>query len=165
MQQMGQIFSKAERVIAWIGMNPDISKLFARTRSMLGRDETTGPREWTKSLENHVFWKRAWITQELVLARNLFFDAGGTLHPLHSPDKFSVGVHPDNLYLTKTLIGLMGYGEMERSSCTLIENKEIFLHKQCSEPRDRAYSLLSISRDGRGYQWITAARSSKSPRT
>jgi hypothetical protein len=62
-QQMGNIFSSAQRVIAWIGKTPAIASLFR-----YARDELPGQQFFDADyfvafdeFRSDVYWQRAWV--------------------------------------------------------------------------------------------------------
>jgi hypothetical protein len=62
-QQMGKIYSKAQRVIAWIGKKPRIASLFRYFRDQMRDQEFfdaiyfLAPQEFCRD----VYWSRAWV--------------------------------------------------------------------------------------------------------
>ncbi|CAN9389168.1 unnamed protein product [Alternaria alternata] len=77
-QQMGHIFSRAVKVISWLGDFEGIARFFRESKPPL-RLHVSAP-EHLNPFPLHFFqseyWTRAWITQELSLARKITFMAG-----------------------------------------------------------------------------------------
>jgi hypothetical protein len=92
--QMGRIYSEAERVVAWIGME-DPSAMSTRASTATGHSElriafdclnrlyyskypwasTSLEREVVERLCHRSYWTRLWIVQEFVLAREIKIQA------------------------------------------------------------------------------------------
>lgn len=71
-QRMGDTFKEATEVFVWLGNDESIARLFGKARNY------TPPERLSKSLREpairlavHDYWKRAWLIQELALARVL----------------------------------------------------------------------------------------------
>jgi hypothetical protein len=62
-QQMGKVFSSAQRVIAWIGRKSTTSSLFRYLRDHLRRQHFFDADYFVAfdELRNDVYWKRAWV--------------------------------------------------------------------------------------------------------
>lgn len=74
-QQMGRTFQIAQKVISWFGSD----KIVASYLQQLDSLQTDSGYRYFGPCESHFkdnnYWKRAWITQEVALARNLTFMA------------------------------------------------------------------------------------------
>ena len=81
--------------------------------------------------DNLEYWNRAWITQEIALARQLTLVASGT--------ELNSELLPNSKNLTE-LAGLRG-----RSLVYLLDK---FKGKECVIPRDRVFSLLAVCGEG-----------------
>jgi hypothetical protein len=68
---MGAVYSHALKVISWFGPNDNIAKYL-----LASFPERECDVEALQSLCDHVYWKRAWITQEFLLARRNTLMAG-----------------------------------------------------------------------------------------
>lgn len=109
------------------------------------------------SIIGHIFgnqyWQRAWTVQEMVLARRLTFWAD------------AIPMEPESILSIDSLIYAQGQSELGtyithspytgfanvrfrlsefRGTGDLIQLLEWFYDKQCTDPRDRVYSLLSL---------------------
>lgn len=84
--QMGRIYSEAQRVVVWVGESDDSSASAFRAVSStlvphqrhvgkraysIGQDFETMRPFWTRD-----YWNRLWIIQELVLARDILLQCG-----------------------------------------------------------------------------------------
>jgi hypothetical protein len=134
-QQMGDIYRRSQRTVAWLG-NDSLADTF------LGDVVTLS------TFCKNVYWQRAWITQELLLATNISFIGGSNgidLSDLKS-DMSEVLAGFSRAYgysKFQVLFDILERGE----KCTLIENLWRFRRKHCLDRRDLVYSLLSISRN------------------
>jgi hypothetical protein len=139
-QQMGDIYSHARQVIAWMGHDREIAKSFACSWLDIKNMDLF----W-----NNEYWHRAWVTQEMVLARDICFVAAykslsySPLLRLLMRRYFQESDATNSQYRT-----IFDIQESRKVHNPLIDNVERFKDKRCSDPRDRIYSLLSISSDG-----------------
>jgi hypothetical protein len=118
-------------------------------------------KDWLEVV-NHDYWKRAWITQEILLARRITLlvddmkvDAGqlSTMHrillnvKLHKPlEGLKEGQEPPHLRIFKHYLKKMCGRSLFRD-LGLIDLLHELPGRQCERPRDRIYSLLSIAID------------------
>lgn len=129
---MGSIYKQAEEVISWLGNDePNLRWL----------DLGAGPSLWDiLKFRTLPYWYRAWITQEIALARRVVLMAGPRQVELTDPGCSRVldpvvQLRPSHW---NTLIG-----------SSLIELLKIFHHHKCSEWQDVVYSLSALCREGR----------------
>jgi hypothetical protein len=191
-QQMGQIYSRAHNVVAWIGDDPDIARLFrfaqdsmlftptgfnrgheqlfmdhllwdSNQHSMHAQEDPFAqdhslsteillsgqdPRLLIEKLENHIYWTRAWITQELLLARSLYFFAQNISTSMDDICRQKAGRNGIVFILWMSLEKLTSGNRRGQDLTRLMDNIEMFRYKECSDPRDMVYSLISVSSDG-----------------
>lgn len=122
-QQMGHIFSKAVEVIAWLGTSADLASL-----------NTPG---LNPTITSNPYWDRAWITQEIALARYVTIETAHGSIPLHKlPLK--------NNYSNRKILDLISTRDNLRT-LTLPYMLYSFRHKKCQIPRDRVFSLLALA--------------------
>ncbi|KAH7381191.1 heterokaryon incompatibility protein-domain-containing protein, partial [Phaeosphaeria sp. MPI-PUGE-AT-0046c] len=157
-QQMGRIYTCAKRVLSWMGDSPEIATLFAivqRLSTFTSLSKSAGTVPFFHAFCKSMYWKRAWVTQELLLARTLFIQAEVIILPLwklvrvidHRNSPYREFADPE----TRVLLSYLATRTLTLSPrvlSSLIENLETFRNKQCADIRDRVYSLLSVSRDG-----------------
>jgi hypothetical protein len=150
-QQMGEIFSKAEFVIAWMGMNLNIA-FFIADPAREFRSETMDARKYFRHFQgsmdffHSVYWERAWITQEVRLAKRVYCLATATAGALRS-----LGFKQHLDMFRKQDQGKQLFRDTvtwSHKSDRLLDNLCRFGKKNCSDRRDLVYSLLAISRDG-----------------
>lgn len=172
-QQMGRIYLAAQKVIAWLGNDLDISALFRRISGPLARSRledmsghrsywpshTAANKQYRKQCENdllrdfhsHEYWQRAWITQEVILARDIHFVAQGYALGIGlsetSVEAFDLRDREESIALPRLDAFFQGldYGP---GLLDIVQNFELYRHKKCADVRDMVYSLLDISRDG-----------------
>jgi hypothetical protein len=158
-QQMGRIYSSATGVVAWMGVNPNLANLL---KSIHEKSETQLAYEIFKAdvyeqfrsgyeeLKSNPYWKRAWVVQEVLLARNLFFLAQGSMMSVHAFKCVLTELRKSDAKEVLDLLDLLLENRPPRTtlSAKLIENIELFRHKECLNLRDRIYSILSVSSNG-----------------
>jgi hypothetical protein len=165
-QQMGQIYMRSQRTIAWLG-DEALYRSFVRDAEPLSdnddNDDDNGDNddndddtmvifflddaETLRTFCNNVYWQRAWITQELLLATDISFcGVGNAIDLRHLRSSLQkVMAEFSRAYGYSNFQALYDILEREEK-CTLIENLWRFRQKQCLDRRDLIYSLLSISR-------------------
>lgn len=132
-QQMGEIYEKAQFVVSWLGDNHEVGLFLKSLSTEIDR---------TTTFCRNTYWQRAWVTQEVAKAQNILFLAGGESADL------SVLIPPVEEYTQRfnrshfpALFDILD----RKEQCTLLENLWRFRERQCFDQRDRIYSLLSIS--------------------
>ncbi len=129
-QQMGLIFSRAKEVLSWLGKDERIAIYLA------SEYETSRNR-----FIDSTYWQRAWITQEIALARRVTLCAGNEelgIDVLQSRrDGFSSELQKRLPTSTQRMRG--------RSLIYLMGQ---YRNQQCHERRDRVYSLLALCGEG-----------------
>jgi hypothetical protein len=172
--QMGLIYSKADVVIAWLGMDEAISRALVfcnELESLAGqawlekRKELWRPpvtedsrklRKSFEALSESPYWNRAWITQELLLACKVTLLADEQecgpraileLYNLGYPWFESWAPEPvERLFMadTKAICGK----RLVRGSPLVTLLYEL-PGKECMIPRDQIYSLISVASNAR----------------
>ena len=169
--QMGQIFSKAAHVYLWLGRMP--SSLVPLLNTILGRDVSRAQNyeavaQNRDMLVKHVFdneyWRRAWVTQEIALAKGItvwsdrvscgfkeMVDGWEYFSTIPTRDeKLSFrdggGSHPQT-DLQMAFFRSARHWHEKSPSDRLVVLLEQFHDKQCKEPLDRIFSLLSLCSD------------------
>lgn len=167
-QHMGDIFSGASRVIAWLGNGEETISFMALLREHQMLATIHAPRTSTKRLHDVVtgiqhfsmlnYWQRAWITQEIALARSTTFVSG-----YEELDQDQLPFNEDEW--TESPAGQLAcrkpYPKAERSihqmlsqfvlgskRYSLVYLLDLFAYKHCHIDRDRIYSLLSLCAEG-----------------
>lgn len=163
-QHMGRIFSGAERVISWLGVAPDIVMYLhsireqarireARPKSEMNlpyfgsymevsRFDYRGDQLLRDDFNSSDYWRRAWITQEVALARDVTFMVGD----VEEHESLVEQARHAGCFVTRDLLSNRRQNTQiigQRLMTLLDRHKE----KQCSILRDRIYSLLAICGD------------------
>jgi hypothetical protein len=159
-QQMGRIFSKADEVISWLGENDAIKNFLCPASPRLGATNEV------QAFSDSTYWARAWITQEIILARRVRLMACDKILPL----KYLPSYHDDiSVELTKRGIIRNGMTEAwasyesirrriqhmrenfrdpEKTGNALVYLLDHFQLQSCHIVRDRIFSLLGLCGDG-----------------
>ncbi|CAN9363767.1 hypothetical protein AA0112_g11455 [Alternaria arborescens] len=146
-QQMGQIFSHAVKVISWLGDDERIAQFLRESTPPLSLDmvypqhNRPGMSHFFKS----DYWDRAWITQEVGLARSITFMAGNEevdrWQPLEEKEADAmIPRNPNPVYSEN-------YSHRWRGR-SLVYLVELFFYKECHDRRDRIFSLLALCGEG-----------------
>ncbi|KAH7077460.1 heterokaryon incompatibility protein-domain-containing protein [Paraphoma chrysanthemicola] len=139
-QQMGRIFSNATRVVAWLGDDLAISWFFAWVKDPQLISPLT-PHSFITS----PYWRRAWITQEVALAREVVYMARTTTLRADSlQPRFMRGTWRDGTRLMDEIRYLRDHCEKK----SLVQLLQMFNYKECDEVRDRVFSMLALCWDG-----------------
>lgn len=175
-QMMGDIYS-GRTVLAWLGSNKEIESFMVAFRQSwelvyfreaehlgLRKSQTEQASESIHSLKSlggrnfsrNEYWNRAWITQELTLARNVILLSGlqelgvwrlRQVYDQYNEDSGGGGGYQwqplENHcweYLTTSL---------EREEESLIRTLHTYRNKKCSVVHDRIFSLLALCEDGK----------------
>jgi hypothetical protein len=183
--QMGSIYSNAKEVIAWIGLSKSIARAFAfgleigpdpglsrrftphndsEERWELRNKQTNRQLEndWLEVVSNR-YWTRAWITQEIFLARRIKllvndmqvdpFEISGVANMFvaliansRGPPGLKRMDPTTELFSTyfRTMCGARYPDQNLLTLCDRLPGRQSFL------AHDRIYSLLSIATDGEG---------------
>lgn len=154
---MGQIYSNATSVIAWLGPEhedlaiwDDISHFASNPPSYPG--EMEGPvnlsqERWLSECSlilDHPYWKRAWILQECFLARELQVQCGSRLFPAAVMLNYAVRCL---LFSPQfKVIEVLGSREEWHNASARVYfcPWSKYLPVVCSDPRDRIFSAVAI---------------------
>ncbi|CAN9359746.1 unnamed protein product [Alternaria alternata] len=146
-QQMGQIFSHAVKVISWLGDDERIAQFLRESTPPLSLDMAYPQHNRPGMLHffRSDYWNRAWITQEVGLARSITFMADDEevdrwQPPEEKEDDAMVPRNPNPVYSEN-------YSHKWRGK-SLIYLVQLFFHKECHDVRDRIFSLLALCGEG-----------------
>jgi len=146
---MGSIYARAQCVLLWLGETPGLAPSMRMVRTQ-GRYASFS--EEQKSLVRYhlldnLYWGRAWITQEIGLARRIIVLSAGEAMPystllraMEADYSFSTG----SLFADPSPMKLFASVSRELRGAPLTKLLAQFSTKQCSIPRDRIYSLLAL---------------------
>jgi len=154
-QQMGLVFSSAEEVMSWLGDSAEISAYLqwvgqkhgekdatpvADNRLELGTMERKGRHRFRYS----EYWTRAWITQEVVLAKRVTLCAGDA--------EWDFASLPQHEHYPAEITRLLPSATAQLHGRSIIFLINQFASKKSQLCQDVIYSLLSLSGDGSDLQ-------------
>jgi hypothetical protein len=159
-QHMATIYSSATEVIAWLGISTAIATFLWKCRRgekqaqpSLQPRALISPRQHKLTLEDYKsfrasrYWDRAWITQEIALARNIVYVAS---FPALGPVYLDMALLPvkaqrsHDLEPSASLSRALPTTTRELLGESIIYLLDVFKSKKCRVDRDRIYSLLGI---------------------
>lgn len=129
-RQMGDIYRSSERVISWLGVDFLVSS-FLKGPSYSWEDVYGRVAKDFHAFSEHAYWGRAWITQEVTLARKLVLAAGD--------EEVAFDVLPET---TRDLV--LPYSARSLDGQPLMYLLYLFRQKSCSIVKDRIFSLLDL---------------------
>jgi hypothetical protein len=135
-QMMGVIYSRAVEVLPWLGNDCTTAWLIALLSEKYPQKiklRTIGS-DWEVMCKNS-YWTRAWITQEITLARKVRLLAGDQDIEEFRLPKFTIPIFSS----------ARSVRHRDRSLLYLLHE---FRGQQCAVNRDRIFSLLSLCREG-----------------
>jgi hypothetical protein len=175
---MGLIFSRARKVISWLGQSRTAVE-FLRNDS--GNCVSLASREHATRFNQIEYWQRAWVTQEVVLAREVILMAAkseismddlpeyvqklGLNYVIRAQMTFNFddlafiasrvatasALHEKDirhLALIDELGALPSWDSRRIKGSSLFFLLHMFRHQLCEVPRDRIFSLLALCKDG-----------------
>lgn len=147
-QQMGETYGKSQRVVVWFGSGSyaqaSMAKYYPPTDLSWYSGTVSHARIFMRGFCEDAYWKIAWTTHEVLLARDITFltnrqEARWTKLKEELGRVLGFAGHSYSQYQPL-------YDIVERQSrCTLLENIWRHRHKKCTDRRDLIYSLLSLS--------------------
>ena len=172
---MGEIYKSALAVLVWLGpSDPDIDLAFdaAETAASGGRATNIPHSNSLNRLFLRNYWSRAWIIQELSLARQLVFHCGSRAleedafaaicastwkawqRAMHWPSSMKGDY---SVFPAWSLLGPRQHTSSSKVEAVpdLRNLLDTYHSAECTEPRDRIYALLALAGDcryGRGLQ-------------
>ncbi|KAH7069922.1 heterokaryon incompatibility protein-domain-containing protein, partial [Paraphoma chrysanthemicola] len=158
-QQMGQIYSQAKEVVVWLGEDEGIADLFRFAATLTPFNRRSDAQNLSQYIDaihdlfDHVYWSRAWITQELALASATHFtalDASISLNTLNLLGTRLKHTYGENM-IQKMWSPIRQY-QRAALRLTIFDNLLQYQNKECTDERDLVYSLLSMSRNGEKIQ-------------
>lgn len=165
-QKMAAIYSGANRVLVWLGLETENSKAafeFLRAayqRSPYNREELMHHKGWLvlEELCSREYWTRVWIVQEICLASRLILCCGTSQIPwvyLSELRQCRKNVWPR--YMSKgeqafmrslpARIDQQKESRNKNRGCSLWALLEAFQSSKCKEVHDKVYGFLGLSTD------------------
>lgn len=163
--RMGLIYSQAESVRIWLGLSAWEEKYFQKHMEWV-KKQLEGPRErfnsWsspppqhrlaTRSVQDHGYWKRMWITQEVTMARKVVVEMQDTpsfdLKEMRDAMTNFRSIHDQipwriiDLIDARTSEGTPSFHP--RPSWVLLRNH---CQRQCTRRHDHIYGLLGMVKE------------------
>ncbi|KAI1763470.1 heterokaryon incompatibility protein-domain-containing protein [Hypoxylon sp. FL1150] len=150
---MGQIYSKAERVLLCLGYDTQGQDALEHLSDWQppnapGKDTI----EAYRLITSVAYWNRVWVIQEVASARKGTVIAGKSSMDLEQFLDKAIWVH-HNAGLPHTIPSILGIHTMRtQGKKTLLELLCGFQHCQSTKPIDRVYGLLGLVSDS--WSWI-----------
>jgi hypothetical protein len=126
---MGRIYTQATCVIAWLGIDPKTNEFLGQ---MSQHDHYQNvPADLRMSFLDNDYWGRAWIVQEIVLARQVFLVTNKTCLKYEKVPKY---------------LGRLGSSlpEQDLNGKSLTELLSLHRLRGCATKRDRIFSLSAL---------------------
>jgi hypothetical protein len=171
-QQMNEVYREASEVVAWLGPSRhscdcDVFMILEQLGSDRGAcvkrfgpsgsddiSKTKGRFEALTSLCKRAYWRRMWIVQEVILARNVRVLCGQ-----HSTDLLNVLKSVDLWYLSpdfrledtdfrpfnKLALFFRDHGSIRSTGMPLLRLTLYFGEQLCTLPHDKVYGLLGLT--------------------
>ena len=155
---MGDIYRSAKCVLAWLGPAADDSDAYFDYLEHLAIADRASQKQVEESVTRAVsflnkrpYWRRAWIKQELILAKDITVYCGCRVQSGESFFWFATFLTIDlaegyDDYMSKVYI----------HRCSKPETLEELLHRynnsECFDRRDRVFALLSMASDCKGLE-------------
>lgn len=178
--QMGTIYSRAQTVSIWLGSDKPTSRLLnvaLEAWELMGRLDTFAQfreaskganfcniqvaTDWAK-FTTHVYWTRAWITQEVLLARKIHVSTdavslrGEQLRPIcYLKDQLTDCFPMTRLFGDTAVLGARSmkyleemFSPRQREERTIMQLLNDFPGRNCEVARDQIHSLAFLASDG-----------------
>ncbi|KAH8730896.1 heterokaryon incompatibility protein-domain-containing protein, partial [Phaeosphaeriaceae sp. PMI808] len=154
--QMGSIFSQADHVHIWLGATPDAARI-CKLLDGPGPMEGTELEEWASLMardwniiDRYIFrneyWNRAWVTQEIVLAKRVKISFAARKYGFMYLVKWYYRFWSPKVDTDFSQFAEYYEGKVQIYGQSLIHLMSHFQDKGCSLSHDRVYSLLSLCR-------------------
>ncbi len=159
-QMMRQIYSKAEKVLAWVGSNPQ-NVLSSLHIADFNQYHKMTEEQWhaMKLFFNEEYWRRVWIIQEITVASTVVMLYGDLEFPwtkLASALK-KLLQHSAQEHDESEIDGEIGASHLLKfrehwidtnKPITLLQAMLWTLHTKATDPRDKIFALLGLCHDG-----------------
>jgi hypothetical protein len=152
---MGDIYRNAKCVLAWLGPAADDSDAYFDYLESLGtaegdekkRIEEAGKRA-VVLLNKRPYWRRAWIKQELILAKDITIYCGSRSNAAESFFLFASLLTFDEIYGYDDYISMIDLHRTTKGERkTLKQLLHRYANSECSNRLDRVFALLSMASD------------------
>ena len=166
---MDHIYVEAEEVIAWLGDDPrGVARVLRVQHSPESADSevtqniTSSPLDWNEAISDLVsrpYWRRAWIVQELLLAKHvvLWFGRKGTVDLRTFGSWYKAAQSDMSVVVSTNLDQILAYGTVRPKLTSKLRDLSVekrhlmdllvsFADTECSDPRDKVYAFLGLQR-------------------
>jgi len=148
---MGQIYGGATKVISWLGMGPPelveaVSKLAYDDGQSLVKEMSLERERFVTALRDAPYWRRAWIVQEVSLARDLELWCGPQRMSRSSLKRWSLEqgfVLSLEMGITRRIWSMISDFTPREIISSVLKKYSSELG-ECVDVRDRVYSVLSL---------------------
>ena len=168
---MGRIYSKASKVVVWLGAVPKESAFLPSPKSSSSLKWT--PQKFQLSLKRLVFgdfvhrrcviellrrpyWRRVWIIQELLLSKNVELRYGSSTIQWQNLDESykkleiwrkDVGILPEKQEFQAFAALSRAMKAPNHHSRDLLSLLREHINSQCTEPRDRVFGMFGLAKE------------------
>jgi hypothetical protein len=140
---MGLVYSKAQRVVVWLGPDPlnKAAETFATLRRKRDLDITDSERAAVGEMLKCEWFTRLWVVQEVILARHADFFWGEETIPLK---KVRLSAHLFNWMKHHEEAIWIGEIQSQKRNWDFIEVLRWTRTQKCWDDRDRIYAILGL---------------------
>lgn len=145
--QMGRIYSQAEEVLVWLGSSDANDDEAIKSMMDDGRASYLFSGSKSASLFEKPYWRRLWIVQEVLLAKQLVILCGAHRIELDVLQKFvdrSKWIVPAKW----TVPSLLTKRDGATTSMDLRTALSTFIRHECLDPRDKVYGISGLLEPG-----------------
>lgn len=141
-QRMAEIFGRAEQVVVWLGTAYAGSE--RAMEMLLSGKSWYGFREEFYHLCERPYWRRLWVCQELMSARQIVLMCGNSFLPWDT-FRSAQKVAPADDTLAKMMVDLTGGWSHKAGRVSLGYLMRKSRHLCCADQRDRVYALANCA--------------------
>jgi hypothetical protein len=149
-KQMGEIFSKAEKVVIWLGTGDEHS--VQAIRALEKNRYSGGYSKEAKGIVDFLaqpYWSRLWVAQEIILAKHITVYCGTFSLEWEFLQSFYASKHSNHV---RPIIHTFPAGKLLSNKLyirsdphyKLLSAVNAFRRSQCEDPRDKVYGLQGI---------------------
>ncbi|CAG9984116.1 unnamed protein product [Clonostachys byssicola] len=152
---MGDIYGGADHVYIWFGRDTaggGLYNMLSDLQILVHDHETNSALSGLALFFENEYWRRVWIVQELILARDVLVIYGFYVIPwkiledafrlLEAKTEFSRSSHP---LLTSPAAKIIKLRMRRDAGADLLSYWAMFEDSRCSDPRDKAFGFLGLN--------------------
>ncbi|VUC31425.1 unnamed protein product [Clonostachys rosea] len=152
---MGDIYAEADQVYIWFGRDTvdGLASMMRDLQTLVDDHRTNNALLGLALFFGNDYWRRVWIVQELILAREVMVIYGFYVLPwkvledafrlLEAKERFSGS---SNALLTSPAAKIIELRMRRHMGGDLLSYWRMFEDSQCSDPRDKAFGFLGLNR-------------------